>query len=442
MDSDSFIGKIGSLDEISGKMSIVSEFKESAKGHCRLFIGERMGKKFILKALKEKYRNDPTFTLMIRKEFEIGFSLSHPGIVRTLSLETIEELGECIVEEYVPGNSLEEVLSKGTLGEKDVNRILDGLLDAVEYIHSRQIVHNDLKPSNIIVSEFDGMPRILDFGFADTPGYTSLKFEGGTSRYMAPERRVPSLKSSPASDVWSLGVILSQLADFAGKDKPRLKKLAAQCLRPVDERIPTVVGMKELLAAPGKNSRTLVLAICLTIIPAIFLIGMLLYSDSSGEGRDEETVKTKIENNDTVRSEVIQPAPVSGDKVLSTRAPEGAVLSETGKHNMVNNDKKNTENIEKPVADKGLDYYLRESKKYAITLAERRIAAFKKEEGNKSLTVEGMLSSQTAYYRIMNEIKSYVASLDITSDDEKRNITKEAQAAADSVVRRHRRALP
>lgn len=441
MDSDSFMGKVGPLDEISGKIRVVSEIHSSAKGPFRILMGERMGKKFILKTLMEKYRNDPVFQLMMRKEFEIGFSLSHPGIARTVNLEEIEGLGECIVEEYIPGKSLEEMISQGSLKPEEVKRIAEGLIDAVGDLHSQQVIHNDLKPSNIIISDFDGRPRIIDFGYADTPSYTSMKFNGGTSRYIAPERKGPSGKSSPGSDLWSLGVIIGQLAPFAGKESGKFQKLAAKCQLPLEERVSTATEMKFFLQPRKSNVSFLWIGVALSLASAIFLV-LLLLDTREEEAVEIENTKARIEESDRVGSVI------TGARQES-RVANPTEGKDTEKANGSKVRKTDSEDV-KPVkesvkTDDGTGYdrnqYLSIAKNRAVTIAEKRMREFERENEGAPQTPEMMVASQTAYYEIMKEIASFVATLDIPTDEDRQRIIREAQSEADAFIRLHMRSL-
>ncbi len=83
--------------------SNISEVYVSKSGFSRLLSAVRYGKRYMLKCLKPDFAFTPVYRQALMKEFEIGLQLDHPNICRTISMEPVEELGECIVMEYVDG---------------------------------------------------------------------------------------------------------------------------------------------------------------------------------------------------------------------------------------------------------------------------------------------------------------------------------------------------
>ena len=129
-----------------GSFTNIAECYVSNTGFARLFTAVRYGKRYVLKCLKPDFMLTPVYRQALMKEFEIGFQLDHPNICRTISFETVGELGDCIVMEYIDGESLESLMSKGGITDSIARKIANGLLDALEYLHAKQIVHRDIKP--------------------------------------------------------------------------------------------------------------------------------------------------------------------------------------------------------------------------------------------------------------------------------------------------------
>ena len=97
----------------------------------------------------------------------MGISLNHPNIAETYSLEEVPEIGRCIVMEYVDGMTLAQWLnSSPTRAQRE--RVLAQLLEVMEYIHGLQLVHNDLKSSNILITRNGQNVKLIDFGLSDT----------------------------------------------------------------------------------------------------------------------------------------------------------------------------------------------------------------------------------------------------------------------------------
>jgi hypothetical protein len=116
-----------------------------------------------------------------------------------------------IAYEYVPGRTVREALRSGALSDEGSVEVAAQVLDALAHAHRTGIVHRDVKPSNILFEDRDEIAvRLLDFGLAQFDGADTLTAVGdvpGTLAYIAPER-LAGEDASPASDVWSVGVLL------------------------------------------------------------------------------------------------------------------------------------------------------------------------------------------------------------------------------------------
>ena len=163
---------------------------------------KRHGRWWMLKGLKEQYRQDAVYRALLQKEYEITSQLQHPMVVSAFSLEEVDGLGPCIVMEWVDGVTLKEWLAQGKHTKKQRRHVADMLLDALAYVHSRQTQHRDLKPSNIMLTNDGQHLKLIDFGLSDTESHAILKAPAGTEGYMAPDG---------PSDIYSLGCILREL---------------------------------------------------------------------------------------------------------------------------------------------------------------------------------------------------------------------------------------
>ena len=183
----------------------------SEKGFCDVFRIDRGGRFRALKCLKPERRGDALYENLLRKEFEIGYSLDHPNICEYYAYTQVEGLGNCIEMEWVDGRSLEDIIT-GTQPSKELtDHILDGVCDALSYLHSKQILHRDLKPSNILVTYKGDNVRLIDFGLSDSDMHSILKNPAGTADYTAPEV-LKGGKADVRSDIYSLGVIMFRLS--------------------------------------------------------------------------------------------------------------------------------------------------------------------------------------------------------------------------------------
>ncbi|QNP68399.1 protein kinase [Streptomyces roseirectus] len=136
--------------------------------------------------------------------------LDHPGVV---TIHHIVDEGDgtypWIVMELVPGGSLADRLAEGPMDPARAARLGLGVLSALRAAHDAGIQHRDVKPANVLLRP-DGRPVLTDFGIAAIREATALTATGsliGTPDYMAPER-VSGQSGGPASDLWSLGMML------------------------------------------------------------------------------------------------------------------------------------------------------------------------------------------------------------------------------------------
>lgn len=151
-----------------------------------LVKAKRLGKWFKLKALSGQFASDCLHRELLKKEFELGFPLEHPNVVRTYDFVHDLELGDCIVQEYVQGARLDEWLP--TASKKARRRAVGQILDAIAYFHLQGVVHRDLKPSNILITDNGADVKIIDFGLSDADRYAILKQPAGTLGFSAPEQ--------------------------------------------------------------------------------------------------------------------------------------------------------------------------------------------------------------------------------------------------------------
>ncbi len=228
----------------SSKFTNIKQINGFHGGPAQLYTATRYGKRFVLKGLKEQYSNDPIYTLAMAKEFEIGMMLDHPNIRRTISLEEVEGLGKVIVLEYVDGCSLGELLEKETLTVGKARDIAAQVASALAYIHSKQIYHRDLKPSNILVVHNNDVVKLIDFNLSDSDEFIVLKNPAGSKKYMAPELMEEGAQPTALADIFSMGVVMSQLAAAAGDEQ--LDCVARKCMHSDPHKRPQSIARLKL----------------------------------------------------------------------------------------------------------------------------------------------------------------------------------------------------
>ena len=212
----------------------LQEVYVSASGCNRLFRCERYGRIHILKTLQARYVGNDFYEQALRKEFNIGYQLEHPNICRTLGWEQHSELGRCILLEYIDGITLKEFMEQGKLTRPLACKIVTELCNALHYLHSKQIVHRDLKPSNILITHNGNNVKLIDFSLSDCDDYDILKLPAGTRYYLAPEVLQPDAPLDLRADVYSLGIVLGEMATLLG-DK-RMAAVSRKCTQRKPER--------------------------------------------------------------------------------------------------------------------------------------------------------------------------------------------------------------
>ena len=185
-----------------------------------LYRVARAGKYFIIKTAKD---GNSRFEALIRREYELSITLSHPHIINVFTFEEDSPVGPGIVMEYVDGRTLEEFLSENPPLELR-RRVFGQILEAVAYIHRKGIIHNDLKPANILITRIDNAVKIIDFGLSDDDAHYLARTIGCTAGYASPEL-LRQERTDCRSDIYSLGKIMK---DIFGR---RLGRISSKACR-------------------------------------------------------------------------------------------------------------------------------------------------------------------------------------------------------------------
>ena len=311
----------------SGQWRDVELLRESEHGTSAVYRAMRYGKWHVLKALKADYRTNPIAMAQQRKEFEIGYNISHPAIAAVTGLEQVPGLGQCIVQEWVDGTTLREAMRRDDFGPSQAHDIMGQLLDALEYLHNRQVVHRDLKPSNIMLTASGNRVKLIDFGVSDTTSHAILKGPAGTRRYAAPEL-IAGEQIDNRTDLYSLGVIASEINDALPHSDRRLDRLAKACLKESpDERPANAQAARAILN--HHNRRWMWIAATIALICSFIAVFMVLenkgkkplitqYPDTTAVTLPEEKIDTAIP---TTTNETIQTTSLPEQDAASDSQP-------------------------------------------------------------------------------------------------------------------------
>lgn len=171
-----------------------------------------LGRDVALKVLLESVSSDPEFRERFRREARASAALTHPNIVQVYDFF---EAGSdvFIVMELVEGRDLRDYLQERDRLEIDeAVRITLDVLSALEFAHSRGVVHRDISARNVMLSR-DGTVKVADFGIARIVGERTLTQDGeliGSVQYISPEQASGG-HATPAADIYSTGVLLYEM---------------------------------------------------------------------------------------------------------------------------------------------------------------------------------------------------------------------------------------
>ena len=221
-----------------------------------------------VKILRETYSNDPAFRERFRQEAKAAANLSHPNLV------TIHDFGWdsgrlFIVMEDVPGTDLKTILqTQGNMSIEDALPLVVQACAGIGYAHRAGLVHCDIKPQNMLVTP-DHRLKVTDFGIARALASIHPEEQSsvvwGSPQYFAPEQAA-GLAPSPASDVYSLGVVMYEMLTgrlpFTGTDAVELSRQhRTQPVPPPRQFNPAIppaleqIALKVLSKGPSARSR-------------------------------------------------------------------------------------------------------------------------------------------------------------------------------------------
>lgn len=205
---------------------------------------------------------------VLKREFALVFQLNHNNLLKATHFDIIEGKIPFLVMPYCPGSCADV---RQAFPEREVFRFLRDVAAGLEFLHERDIVHQDIKPANILI-DASGQYVITDFGISTRvrntlrKSATQQKSSEGTIAYMAPERFGRDNMPVKASDVWSLGVTVfeliagyvpfgehgglmqkngAEIPEIPGDYSPELKMLVTACLAPQPWNRPLASQIRE-----------------------------------------------------------------------------------------------------------------------------------------------------------------------------------------------------
>lgn len=206
-----------------------------------------LGRLVTIKVLRPSLVSDPEFLMRFRREAQAAANLSHPNIVIVYDVGQDGPKTHFIVMEYVPGQDLKKLIrARGVFSVEEALGIIIEVCKGVGYAHRAGLVHCDVKPQNILVTP-DNRIKVTDFGIARALTGTTPEMEDmvwGSPHYFSPEQAAGETPT-PASDVYSIGVVLFELLTgrlpFTGSD---YRELALAHLK---EQPPSILDLNPAL---------------------------------------------------------------------------------------------------------------------------------------------------------------------------------------------------
>jgi eukaryotic-like serine/threonine-protein kinase len=200
-----------------------------------------------VKLLAEHLAQDDDFVARFRREALAAARLQHPNIVQVFDSGQDQESGRhYIVMEYVDGPSCADLLRQHRMFDaEDTVRIVRDACQGLDYAHRAGVIHRDVKPGNLLVSNETGTTKLADFGIAKAAEQTRITQVGavlGTAAYLSPEQATGE-EAGPGSDIYSLGVCAYQF--LAGRLPHEYGSLTELALKQQQERVAPITTYRD-----------------------------------------------------------------------------------------------------------------------------------------------------------------------------------------------------
>ncbi len=321
---------MGTTSVIGGRYRVEGRLGVGGMSTVLLALDERLERHVAVKLLAEHLADDPTFVSRFRREALAAARLVHPNIVQVFDSGFDESAHQhYIVMEYVPGQSCAEILrDRGHLDVDEVMEIVEQACRGLDYAHRHGVVHRDVKPGNLLVSDSE-IVKLADFGIARATGQSSITQVGsvlGTAAYLSPEQ-ARGEGAGPQADLYSLGVVTYQLlsgrlpyeanslSELALKQQ-RESPIPLQRLNPnVPEALSEAVALA-IAVAPEERPQTAT------------SLSELIIDGASGISPYSDDAPTRLLGSNEATTRVLRPHP--DDRTAATKVTRGAPAPRPG----------------------------------------------------------------------------------------------------------------
>ena len=265
--------------------------------------------------LKQPYDiNNSQLQDAFRKEFEVGFNLDHNGLVRYVAFD--DETCS-IFTEWIEGATLSQFIKDNPdyfRNQSNCTRFITQLLDAVDYLHSHSVLHLDLKPDNIMITDIDHSVKIIDLGLSLTNCFDSTP--GFTPHFAAPEQ-IENGALDCRSDIYAIGRIIDYIYTQINVQPPRhIKRFTAQCTAtdPIRRYQSATAAIKSLQSNRHKG-----IIIAATILLTLAIIGGIIYFIFNYQNPNTTSYpQSPITSTDSITPDSISPQSVEINRIDTT----------------------------------------------------------------------------------------------------------------------------
>lgn len=231
-------------DLIGGRYVVEGQLGRGGMGRVLRVRHQVLGKPFALKLIKAPIATDPRIREMFYREARLASALTHDNICSIVDFGQDPDFGLFMVMELLDGQTVHSRLrTGGRLAPKVACDIMWQVGEALRYIHSRAILHGDVKTENIFLVRGASQRRtvkLLDFGLARPDLGKGAGSVDGTPEYLAPER-IKGAPASPASDIYALGIVFWELLTgklpFTGDLEEVFKQALTADLPPASKQV-------------------------------------------------------------------------------------------------------------------------------------------------------------------------------------------------------------
>ena len=350
-DGQEIISSIGenAIGSTAGHIDLSRATPIGSGSTCDVYRTRWRSRMVCVKRIRPEYQADPVVRQALRKEFELGFSLSHPAIPQYL-----HEGSDFIVMDFVEGETVRNLIGRHDTWLSDPEnqkRMMRELVDALEYLHSHHIVHCDIKTDNVMITDGTRRAMIIDLGLSHTDWLDSTA--GDPSRFGLD---ASDYRGDPSVDYRALAIVAERIGN-AGYDIRTLDRFISRCRKPG-------VSAQELREALSRDKRRRIRIMAVAIAAAVVTtagVSILLTTDNAGS---TEAVTFRADSTAASPTQAAAPQP----------EPTEALQSEPTEASLPHADKPaaKTSDFKKYITENTTDFF-RETEKQ-IKEQERRIA--------------------------------------------------------------------